>query len=98
MNEFRITAYTAIVFLSLACVLLACECFIQDYKVGACDFYTMQADGTYVFEEQIWLEENCGCDDLEARFLQISSGLQDNQCVRCQHPYDICDSLTTCPQ
>ena len=98
MSNFRITAYTVLVLLSFACILLACECFIQDYKVAACDYYTLQPDGTLVFKEQLWIEENCGCEDLEARFLQMSTGLQDDECITCEHPYDVCQRFTTCPQ
>ena len=96
MTIYRPTAYAILLFLLCACILIACECFRQDYKVGTCDFYTLQPDGTYVFTQQLWIRENCGCDDLEARYLQIASGLFENECIICSHPYGACLPYNSC--
>ena len=96
MSYNRMTTYTALALLGLSILAYACDCIVQDYKTGACDYYELQPDGTRVFIEQIWMQENCGCDDLEERFSRAASGLRDNQCITCNHPYDSCPSFSTC--
>lgn len=81
--------------LSLLAALVGCSCIDKDYKTGACTVYQKDGDDL-VFVSQEWYTRPCGCDDLYETFLR-QAPLDTNYCVKCNHPYNTCNSFNTCP-
>ena len=86
--------WATIIVVCLMCTLFSCECIDKNYKTGACAVYQKQ-DGELIFVSEQWFTRPCGCDDLEETFLR-QTPLDTNYCVKCNHPYNNCNSYNTC--
>lgn len=96
MSFNRMLAYACLLLISLCLISLCvgCSCIHEDYKTGACGLYE-KVNGTTELVSNKWFSEPCGCDDLYETFRR-QEPLDSNYCVRCNHPYDLCEPFNTC--